>query len=130
MITSDRKAMDVSGGFLQLTDELECDVPFQGAQFSGKCYLINRPELGLNGLDWIEKLGLLDMPLNRICNGVHSTSPSLTKSNQLATKLMSAIPLPAEVHKEEKKEKVESGEKAPAASETHQTPGRSTRSGA
>ncbi|VDK40717.1 unnamed protein product [Dibothriocephalus latus] len=34
VITSDKKAMNVSGGFLQLTGELECDVSFDGTQFT------------------------------------------------------------------------------------------------
>ncbi|VDN43047.1 unnamed protein product [Dibothriocephalus latus] len=59
VITSNKKSMNVSGGFLQLTGALKCDVSFNGTQFRGTCYLNNRPKLDLIGLDWIEKLGLL-----------------------------------------------------------------------
>ncbi|VDN13833.1 unnamed protein product [Dibothriocephalus latus] len=34
MITSDKKTMYVSGGFLRLTGELECDPSFDGTQFN------------------------------------------------------------------------------------------------
>ncbi|VDN15854.1 unnamed protein product [Dibothriocephalus latus] len=51
MITSDKKALNVSGGFFRLTSELECDVSFDGTEFKGTCYLTNRPKLDLIGLD-------------------------------------------------------------------------------
>ncbi|VDN23909.1 unnamed protein product [Dibothriocephalus latus] len=82
-------AMNVSGRFLRLMGELECDVSFEGTQSRGTCCLTNRPKLDLLGLEWIEKLGLPDLPLNRFCNGVQSTRPSPAKSNQLTTDLMS-----------------------------------------
>ncbi|VDN11202.1 unnamed protein product [Dibothriocephalus latus] len=91
MITSDKKAMNVSGGFLRLTDELKCDVSFDGTQFKGTCYLTKLPKLDLIGLDWIEKLSLLELPLKHICNSVQSTWPSRAKSNQLAAKLTSTL---------------------------------------
>ncbi|VDN12512.1 unnamed protein product, partial [Dibothriocephalus latus] len=68
-ITSDKKAMNISGGFLRLTGELECDISFDGTEFKGTCYLTNRPKLDLISFDGIEKVGLLELPLNRICNG-------------------------------------------------------------
>ncbi|VDN10299.1 unnamed protein product [Dibothriocephalus latus] len=91
MITLDKKSMNISGGFLRLTGEPECDVSFEGTQFKETCYLTNRPKLNLIGLDWIRKLGLLELPLNRICNAVQSIWPSPAKSNQVATKLMSTL---------------------------------------
>ncbi|VDN27905.1 unnamed protein product [Dibothriocephalus latus] len=91
VITSDKKAMNVSGRFLRLTGELECDVSFDGSQFKGKYYVTKRLNFNLLGLDQIEKLGLLDLPLNRICNSVQSTWPSPAKSNQPAAKQMSTL---------------------------------------
>ncbi|VDK43339.1 unnamed protein product [Dibothriocephalus latus] len=117
MVTSDKKAMYVSGGFCRLTGELDYDVSVEGTHFKGTCYLTNRPRLDLIGLDWIEKRGLLDVPLNHFFNGVHSTRPSLAKSNQLTTNLMSTPP-PAKVPKKKKEE--EPGDKPPAAFEPHQ----------
>ncbi|VDN30605.1 unnamed protein product [Dibothriocephalus latus] len=91
VITSNKKARNVSGGFLQLTGELVCDVSFDGTQFKGTLYLTKRPNLNLIGLDWIEKLGLLALPLNYICNSVQSTWTSPAASNQLAAKLTSTL---------------------------------------
>ncbi|VDN38063.1 unnamed protein product [Dibothriocephalus latus] len=75
-ITSDKKAMDVSA---------------DSSGSRGTCYLTNRPKPDLIGLDWIEKLGLLDLPLNRFCNGAQSTWPNPAKSNQLTANLMLSI---------------------------------------
>ncbi|VDN28602.1 unnamed protein product [Dibothriocephalus latus] len=117
MTTSDKKAMNISGRFLRLIGELDCDVSFGGTHFKGTYYITNRRKFDLIGLDWIEKLGLLDLPFNRFCNDVQSTWPSPAKSNQLTTNLMSTHPLPAKVPKKKKEE--ERGEKVPAASEPH-----------
>ncbi|VDK87599.1 unnamed protein product [Dibothriocephalus latus] len=114
--------------FLRLINKLQCEASFNGIQLKGRCFFTNRRKIELIGLDWIKKLGLLDLPLQRFCNGVHLTWPSLAKLNQLTTTLLSACPSPAKVPKEKKEQ--EPGEKAPAASEPCQTPGRLTRSGA
>ncbi|VDN16210.1 unnamed protein product [Dibothriocephalus latus] len=127
MTISDKKAMNVSGGFLRLTGELDCDVSFESTQFKGTCYLTNHRKLDLNDLDWIEKLGLLDLPLNRFCNGVQSAWPSPAKSNQVTTNLMST---PSPHAKVPKKKEEDPGQKAPASFVPRQTPGHSTRSGA
>ncbi|VDN14350.1 unnamed protein product [Dibothriocephalus latus] len=60
-----KNAMNVSGEFLWLTDELQYEVSFDGIQFKGTCYLTKRPNLELIFVDWIKKLGLLELPLNR-----------------------------------------------------------------
>ncbi|VDK80226.1 unnamed protein product, partial [Dibothriocephalus latus] len=75
-----------------------------GEGLQGTCYLTNRTKLDLIGLDWIKEPVLLDSPLNRSCNGVHSTWPSLTKSNQLTITLMPTPPPPAKVLKEKEEE--------------------------
>ncbi|VDN15184.1 unnamed protein product, partial [Dibothriocephalus latus] len=74
-----------------LIGELECDVFFDGTQFKGTCYLTNRPKLDVIGLDWVEKLGLLELPLNHICNGEQLTWLSPAKLTQLAAKLISTL---------------------------------------
>ncbi|VDL89052.1 unnamed protein product [Schistocephalus solidus] len=64
MITSNKKALNVSGGTLQLMCKLEYDVSFDGIKFKGTCYLTKRLNLNLLGGDWIEKLGLQELPIN------------------------------------------------------------------
>ncbi|VDL94645.1 unnamed protein product [Schistocephalus solidus] len=88
MITSKKKALNVSGEIIWLNSALECDISFDGIQFKGKCYLTNRPNLNLLGLDWIEKLVLLELPLNNVCNIMQSSRLSPAKSKQLAAQLL------------------------------------------
>ncbi|VDN25587.1 unnamed protein product [Dibothriocephalus latus] len=99
-----------------------------------KLFKLKKPVLLLT--DYFQMLtGLLELSniskelASKLMSPMITSDRKAAKSNQLATKLMSTIPPPAEVHKE-KKEEEEPGEKAPAASKPHQTPGRSTRSGA
>ncbi|VDM02104.1 unnamed protein product [Schistocephalus solidus] len=73
MSTSKKKALNVAGGMLRLTGELECDASSDGIQFKGTCYLTNRPNVNLLGLDWIKKLGFMELPLNRVVNSVQSS---------------------------------------------------------
>ncbi|VDL89495.1 unnamed protein product [Schistocephalus solidus] len=91
VVTSKKKALNVSEGIIQLTSELKCGVYFDGIQFKGTCFLTNHPNLNLLGLDWMEKLGLLESPLNRVCISVQSSWMSPANSNQLTAKLMSTL---------------------------------------
>ncbi|VDK54012.1 unnamed protein product, partial [Dibothriocephalus latus] len=91
MITLNRKAMTGSRGFLRLLSELEVDVSFDDSLFKGKSYVTNCPNLNLLGLDWIEKFGLRDVPLNCILKSAPSTGPSPAKLNQPAAKLISTL---------------------------------------
>ncbi|CAH8597340.1 unnamed protein product [Dicrocoelium dendriticum] len=66
-----QSATSACGGRVQLTGQLHCSVSFRGATFNAICY-ITKAKLNLLGLDWLETLGLADLPLRAICNAVHS----------------------------------------------------------
>ncbi|XP_029142978.1 uncharacterized protein K02A2.6-like, partial [Protobothrops mucrosquamatus] len=68
VISSIKEVRNASGDELNLTGEIHCDISFNGVQTRGICYLTDRPNLNLLGIDWIEKLGLFDVPVNKICN--------------------------------------------------------------
>ncbi|CAH8512294.1 unnamed protein product [Dicrocoelium dendriticum] len=66
-----QSATSACGGRVQLTGQLHCSVSFRGATFNATCY-ITKAKLNVLGLDWLETLGLADLPLQAICNVVHS----------------------------------------------------------
>ncbi|BHF79672.1 hypothetical protein SprV_0702279400 [Sparganum proliferum] len=57
------------GGLVQLIGQLQCCVSFRGTSITAICY-ITKSDLNLLGLDWIEQLGLADMPLRVVCSQV------------------------------------------------------------
>ncbi|KAK4467318.1 hypothetical protein MN116_000305 [Schistosoma mekongi] len=65
---SKKIAKNASGGLLQLVGELQCEFSFNGNSCKGICYLTERPYLDLLGLDMLEKLGIMDIPINSICS--------------------------------------------------------------
>ncbi|MBM6549408.1 reverse transcriptase domain-containing protein, partial [Streptococcus dysgalactiae] len=69
---TNRVATSASGGDLRLTGLLHCCVSFNGNTIQGSRYL-SRSNLNLLGLDWLEKLGMIDLPICSICNRVHAT---------------------------------------------------------
>ncbi|CAH8629424.1 unnamed protein product [Schistosoma rodhaini] len=68
MKPSKKTAKNASGGVLKLVGELQCEFSFNGNNCKGVCYLTERPNLDLLGLDMLEKLGLMDIPINSVCN--------------------------------------------------------------
>ncbi|OON22006.1 hypothetical protein X801_02096, partial [Opisthorchis viverrini] len=52
---------------MDLDGVMECEVEFRGARFSGALFVSSNAGINLMGMDWIENLGLLDMPLNKVC---------------------------------------------------------------
>lgn len=66
-------ANSASGHKLSLKWEFDCKLGFHGTETSGTCYVSTIPNLNVIGIDWLELLGLFDVPLNRICNQVHKT---------------------------------------------------------
>nr|VZI44221.1 unnamed protein product [Spirometra erinaceieuropaei] len=62
-------ATSACGGLVQLIGQLQCCVSFRGTSITAICY-ITKPDLNLLGLDWIEQLGLADMPLRVVCSQV------------------------------------------------------------
>nr|VZI51040.1 unnamed protein product [Spirometra erinaceieuropaei] len=64
-----QSATSACGGLVQLTGQLQCCVSFRGTSITAICY-ITKSDLNLLGLDWIEQLGLADMPLRVVCSQV------------------------------------------------------------
>nr|VZH95151.1 unnamed protein product [Spirometra erinaceieuropaei] len=62
-----QSATSACGGLVQLIGQLQCCVSFRGTSITAICY-ITKSDLNLLGLDWIEQLGLADMPLRVVCN--------------------------------------------------------------
>ncbi|BHF70625.1 hypothetical protein SprV_0301367900 [Sparganum proliferum] len=64
-----QSATSACGGLVQLIGQLQCCVSFRGTNITTICY-ITKSDLNLLGLDWIEQLGLADMPLRVVCSKV------------------------------------------------------------
>nr|VZI29970.1 unnamed protein product [Spirometra erinaceieuropaei] len=60
-------ATSACGGLVQLIGQLQCCVSFRGTS-STAIFYITKSDLNLLGLDWIEQLGLADMPLRVVCS--------------------------------------------------------------
>nr|VZI10863.1 unnamed protein product [Spirometra erinaceieuropaei] len=69
MQLTSQSATSACGGLLQLIGQLQCCVSFRGKSITAICY-ITKSDLNLLGLDWIEQLGLADMPLRVVCSQV------------------------------------------------------------
>ncbi|BHF68672.1 hypothetical protein SprV_0301171100 [Sparganum proliferum] len=69
MQQTSQSATSACGGLLQLIGQLQCCVSFRGTSITAVCY-ITTSDLNLLGLDWIEQLGLADMPLRVVCSQV------------------------------------------------------------
>ncbi|BHF61934.1 hypothetical protein SprV_0100491400 [Sparganum proliferum] len=64
-----QSATSACGGHVQIIEQLQCSVSFRGTSITAICY-ITKSDLNLLGLDWIEQLGLADMPLHVVCSQV------------------------------------------------------------
>ncbi|BHF70203.1 hypothetical protein SprV_0301325300 [Sparganum proliferum] len=64
-----QSATSAWGGLLQRMGQLQCCVSFRGTSITAICY-IPKPDLNLLRLEWIEQLGLVDMPLGVVCSQV------------------------------------------------------------
>ncbi|BHF64860.1 hypothetical protein SprV_0200786800 [Sparganum proliferum] len=69
MPQTSQSATSACGGLVQLIGQLRCFVSFRGTSITMICY-ITKSDLNLLGLDWIEQLGLADMPLRVVCSQV------------------------------------------------------------
>ncbi|VDL81062.1 unnamed protein product [Schistocephalus solidus] len=58
-----QSATSTCGGLVRLMGQLQCCVSFGGTIINAICY-VTKSNLNLLGLDWIEQLGLFDMPLS------------------------------------------------------------------
>ncbi|KAK4474327.1 hypothetical protein MN116_000411, partial [Schistosoma mekongi] len=63
-------ARSASGGMLNIAGEIYCPVTVKGVTQEGVIFVTERPSLDLLGLDWLEKLKLMDRPISMICNNV------------------------------------------------------------
>nr|VZI22469.1 unnamed protein product [Spirometra erinaceieuropaei] len=60
---------DACGGLIKLVGQLKCRVSFRGTTITAICY-VTKSDLNLLGLDWIEQLGLADMPRRAVSSRV------------------------------------------------------------
>ena len=79
---SSLQATSACGGSVHLVGLLRCSVSFRDTTYAGVCYICESG-LDLLGLDWLEQLGMLDLPIRLICNHVHSPEVPLQLSQQL-----------------------------------------------
>nr|VZI43738.1 unnamed protein product [Spirometra erinaceieuropaei] len=66
MQQTSQSATSACCGLVQLIGQLQCYASFRGTSITAICY-ITKSDLNLLGLDWIEQLGLADMPLRIVC---------------------------------------------------------------
>ncbi|CAH8612293.1 unnamed protein product [Dicrocoelium dendriticum] len=91
MIDSNKIAHNASGGVLKLVGEINCKIAFNGVEKVGTCYLSDRPNLNLLGLDWMEKLQLFDAPMSQICNTVQTDPVHSSSSTEEMTRKLEQL---------------------------------------
>nr|CAX83705.1 Gag-Pol polyprotein [Schistosoma japonicum] len=78
-------ARNALGDIVKLTGEIMCEVQFREHKFIDVCYLTNRHDLDLLGLDWIEKIHPLNELLDEVCSykppSESIQNPHISKSN-------------------------------------------------
>ncbi|CAH8299744.1 unnamed protein product, partial [Schistosoma turkestanicum] len=67
LLPTEHTARNASGDILKLVGMINCAVKFGVHSFTGTCYLTNRHDLDLIGIDWIDKLNLWKVPLDAVC---------------------------------------------------------------
>lgn len=83
-------ARNASGDIVKLTGEVTCNVQFKGHKFTDVCYLTNRHDLDLLGLDWIEKIDVLNSLLNEVCSH-NPCSNSIQNSHDISESNASVV---------------------------------------
>ncbi|CAH8603980.1 unnamed protein product [Schistosoma rodhaini] len=83
-------ARNASGDIVKLTGEVTCNVQFKEHKFTDVCYLTNRHDLDLLGLDWIEKIDVLNSLLNEVCSH-DSCSDSIQNSHDISKSNASGV---------------------------------------
>lgn len=76
-------ARSASGGKLNLLGRVACQITYEGTLSQADCYVSKHPNLNLLGLDWLENLKLLDVPLNSVCNAVNLSTDDWVKQIKL-----------------------------------------------
>lgn len=63
-------ANDASGKVLNLLSEFQCNITFNNVAKNGTCFVTSVKNLNLLGIDFIEKFGFWNVPINSICNAI------------------------------------------------------------
>ena len=74
--TPDHSARNASGGTLKLTAQFNCNISLNTNNITGTCYVSNIKDLNLMGIDWINSLGLWDVPISSVCHQVNANTNS------------------------------------------------------
>ncbi|BHF81001.1 hypothetical protein SprV_0702413000 [Sparganum proliferum] len=82
MQQTSQSATSACGGLVQLIGQLQCCPSFRGTSITAICY-ITKSDLNLLGLDWIEQLGLADMPLRVVCSQVQIPAVLADQANDI-----------------------------------------------
>lgn len=65
-------AKDASKNQIQFLGEFNCSLQFENSSYEGKCYVSENNGINLLGIDFIEKLGLFEKPLDTVCHSVRA----------------------------------------------------------
>ncbi len=82
---------------MKLTGEVTCNVQFKEHKFTDVCYLTNRHDLDLLGLDWIEKIDVLNSLLNEVCSH-NSCSESIQNPHDISKSNASGVSCSPDVY--------------------------------
>lgn len=75
-----QKVYSASGNLIKVAGKFNCKTTFNGCTHFGTCYVAERENLNVFGNDWMEDLGLNDVPINSTCSKIESRNESNSKS--------------------------------------------------
>lgn len=84
-----RSVRNASGEALEITSEFQCPVKFGQRAFTGTCHLTPIKNLNLLGIDWIDQLGIWEVPINTICNNITAVPG---EKNWIANSILARFP--------------------------------------
>ena len=87
LLASNCCARNASGAKIKLAGMLNCRFSFNEKTVDASCFVIEENKIDLLGIDWIEQLGLWNIPLNQACNPpttISTVSTEDTLDNKLA----------------------------------------------
>lgn len=64
------KAVSASGEPIKILGKFNCLAQINGRKHTGTCYVAERDDLNVFGNEWMEDLGLFDVPINSVCSQV------------------------------------------------------------
>lgn len=88
---SSQSVRNASGDALEISSEFQCSVQFGQRSFNTTCYLTPIKGLNLLGIDWIDQLGIWEVPINSICNAVEAADVS-AESQRVTDTITSRFP--------------------------------------